>query len=137
MEQKIVKALDFKLTVPTGYVFLVRYLRVTKASELTRAVANYYMERTLQDYEFIQYRPSLVASAAVCLALNNPQIRIEEKSTGQKPGIVSITYCAVIICVLSLTLICRRMILLSTRGTPETRYIQSLVRLLRLLEQKL
>ena len=138
MEQSIVRALEFKLTVPTGYVFLVRYLRLTKASELTRAAANYYMERTLQDYEFIQYRPSLVASAAVCLALNNPQVRIEENLTGQKPGIVShISLCCGQYVVLSLTPVSRRMTLLSIRGTHKTKYFQSLVRLLRKLEQKL
>ena len=90
MEQTIVKALEFKLTVPNGYPFLVRYLRITKASELARAAANYYMESTLQDYEFVQYRPSLVASAAVCLALNNPQVRQDQDETGQRLGIVSV-----------------------------------------------
>lgn len=87
MEQKIVNTLQFKLTVPTAYPFLVRYLQVTKASELTGAAATYYMERTLQDYDFVQHRPSLVAAAAVCLALNNPQVRTAENATGRKPGI--------------------------------------------------
>jgi hypothetical protein len=91
MEQKIVNTLQFKLTVPTAYPFLVRYLQVTKASELTGAAATYYMERTLQDYDFVQHRPSLVAAAAVCLALNNPQVRTAENATGRKPGIVSIS----------------------------------------------
>eukprot|EP00546_Thalassionema_frauenfeldii_P009980 CAMPEP_0178922998 /NCGR_PEP_ID=MMETSP0786-20121207/16473_1 /TAXON_ID=186022 /ORGANISM="Thalassionema frauenfeldii, Strain CCMP 1798" /LENGTH=492 /DNA_ID=CAMNT_0020597441 /DNA_START=110 /DNA_END=1588 /DNA_ORIENTATION=- len=74
MEQDIVNALEFKLTVPTGFSFLVRYLFVLQASDLAKAAANYYMERTLQEYEFIVYRQSLVAAAAVCLALNNPHI---------------------------------------------------------------
>ena len=89
MEQTIVQALEFKLTVPTGYPFLVRYLRITKASALASAAANYYMEITLQHYEFVAYRPSLVASAAVCLALNNPQVREEECARGENPGVVS------------------------------------------------
>jgi cyclin B len=87
MEQNIVEKLDFKLTVPTGHPFLVRYLLVVQASELAKAAANYYMERTLQEYEFLQYRPSLVAAAAVCLALNNPQIRSKDNAEGPKPGI--------------------------------------------------
>jgi len=87
MEQDIVNALQFKLTVPTGYSFLVRYLFVLKASDLAKAAANYYMERTLQEYEFIAYRQSLVAAAAVCLALNNPHIRAADRKGKRKLGI--------------------------------------------------
>lgn len=89
MEQTIVKTLEFKLTVPTGYPFLVRYLRITKASELAVAAANYYMESTLQVYEFVQYRASLVASAAVCLAWNHRRVRRDERAIGKKIGVVS------------------------------------------------
>jgi hypothetical protein len=91
MEQDIVKTLKFKLTVPTAYPFLTRFLLVTKSSsEVVESAALYYMERTLQEYEFIQYRPSLVAAAAVCLALNNPQVRATDGTMkGNKPGIVS------------------------------------------------
>jgi hypothetical protein len=91
MEQDIVKTLKFKLTVPTAYPFLNRFLLVTKSSsDVVESAALYYMERTLQEYEFIQYRPSLVAAAAVCLALNHPQVRAADGTRdGDKPGIVS------------------------------------------------
>jgi len=87
MEQDIVRTLEFKLTAPTGYKFLVRYLFVLNVSDITKAAANYYMERTLQEYHFISIRPSLIAAAAVCLALNNHQICNAERGLGNKPGI--------------------------------------------------
>jgi cyclin B len=87
MEQDIVRSLEFKMTVPTAYPFLARFLHLTKASELTSFAANYYLERCLQEYDLLKYRPSLVAATAVCLALNNSDIRTEEGATGKFPGI--------------------------------------------------
>jgi cyclin B len=95
MEQDIVRSLEFKMTVPTAYPFLARFLHLTKASELTSFAANYYLERCLQEYDLLKYRPSLVAATAVCLALNNSDIRTEEGATGKFPGIVSIDYALV------------------------------------------
>ena len=96
MEQDIVRSLEFKMTVPTAYPFLARFLHLTKASELTSLAANYYLERCLQEYDLLKYRPSLVAATAVCLALNNADIRTEEGATGKFPGIVSIDYALVL-----------------------------------------
>jgi cyclin B len=89
MEQDIVRNLEFKMTVPTAYPFLLRFLLITKATEVMGAAAHYYLERSLQEYQFLKYRPSLVAASAVCLALNNPDIRDDEGETGASPGIVS------------------------------------------------
>jgi len=89
MEQDIVRTLKFKLTAPTGYKFLVRYLFVLNVSDIMKAAANYYMERTLQEYHFISFRPSLVAAGAVCLAINNPQICTDENAINKNPGVVS------------------------------------------------
>ena len=90
MEQDIVRHLEFKMTVPTAHPFLVRFLLITKATEVMRSAANYYLERSLQEYEFLKFRPSLVAASAVCLALNNPDIRDDEGETEPPPGIVSL-----------------------------------------------
>jgi len=78
MEQDILNRLRFKITVPTPYPFLQRFLTLTKASQLTRFAAQYYTERTLQEYDVLKFRPSLVCAAAVILALNNPAIAIKE-----------------------------------------------------------
>jgi hypothetical protein len=90
MEQSILKELDWKISVPTAYPFLHRFLSITGASEMTRHAANFYMERSLQEHDLLNYRPSLVCAAAVVLALNNPAIALHEKDYGrQMPGMVS------------------------------------------------
>lgn len=89
MEQDIVGRLKFELTVPTAYPFLTRFLLITKAKRMVKVAAHYYVERTLQEYIFVRYRPSLVATAAVCLALNNPEIRACDQLPGPGPGVVS------------------------------------------------
>lgn len=74
MEASIAKVLEFRITVPTGYPFLHRFLHITKATRVMRNLANFYMERMLQEYSTLKYRPSLVAAAAVSLAMNNPDV---------------------------------------------------------------
>jgi len=37
--------------------------------------SKYYLERMLQEHDSLDYRPSLIAAAAVCLAINHPNIR--------------------------------------------------------------
>jgi len=82
MEQDIVHKLRFKMTVPTAYPFLQRFLNLVDASPLTRHAANYYMERTLQEHDMLSFKPSMVAISAVVLALNNPDIRDSSTSLG-------------------------------------------------------
>jgi hypothetical protein len=74
MELLIVKVLDYRLTIPTGYAFLQRFLYITEASSIASNLATFYMERMLLDYEALELRPSHVAAAAVTLALNNPDL---------------------------------------------------------------
>lgn len=91
MEQDILKVLDWKISVPTAYPFLDRFLCLTEASELTKHAASYYLERTLQEHCFLQFRPSVVTASAVILALNNPDIRVIEKDLDRElPGFVSV-----------------------------------------------
>jgi hypothetical protein len=78
------------MTVPTGHPFLVRYLHIIKATKLMKNLASYYMERMLQEYSTLSYRPSLVAAAAVCLAMNNPDVlEYESAEEDSAPGVVS------------------------------------------------
>lgn len=90
MEQTILRVLNWKISLPTAYPFLDRFLGLTKASELTRYAAQYYMERTLQEHDLLKYRPSMVCAAAVTLALNNPDVAIQEEDYHREgPGLVS------------------------------------------------
>lgn len=87
MEADIVRTLAFILTVPTGHPFLQRFLHIVKATSLVRNLANYYMERMLQEHAALEYRPSLLAAAAVCLAHNNPtRIEREECNLDGQPN---------------------------------------------------
>lgn len=72
MEADIVKTLQFRLTVPTGFPFLTRFLHVSEASSLVKHLSSYYMERMLQEHSALEYKPSLLAATAVSLALFNP-----------------------------------------------------------------
>jgi hypothetical protein len=88
MENEILTKLCFKISVSTGHPFLQRFLFITNATTTMKFAANYYMERVLQEHEFLAFRPSIIAAAAVCLALNHPGIRENDSLTVENPGVV-------------------------------------------------
>jgi len=90
METAILNNLEFKISVPTGHPFLHRFLFITQATELVSIAATYYMERVLQEHDFLAFRPSVIAAAAVCLALNHPEIRQGDNLSEDGPGMVRI-----------------------------------------------
>jgi len=91
MEQDMLHRLRFKITVPTAYPFILRFLNITKASSVARYAAHYYMERTLQEHDLLLHRPSLVCAASVVLALNNPDIIAKESTSNrERPGVPKI-----------------------------------------------
>jgi hypothetical protein len=69
MEGQLLNVLDFKLTFPTHFVFLTRWTRVANADKRQKLFASYCVERTLQEYAFLKYKPSLVAAAGLYLAM--------------------------------------------------------------------
>jgi len=69
MEILILNTLNFDLTAATAKVFLRRYLKAASADLTLAFLSSYLAELSLQEYSFIQYPPSLVAAAAVFLAL--------------------------------------------------------------------
>lgn len=81
MEQEILGTLHYRISVPTAYPFLLRFLTLSKASTLTRYAANYYMERTLQEHDLLRFRPSILSATSVVLALSNPNIMSKEKTS--------------------------------------------------------
>lgn len=88
MEQSILRVLEWKISLPTAFPFLDRFLSLTKASPMTRHAATYYMERTLQEHDMLVFRPSMVVAASVILALNNPAIRLNEEDYDRElPGL--------------------------------------------------
>lgn len=84
MEQEMLGRLSYRISVPTAYPFIQRFLALAKASPLVRAAANYYVERTLQEHDLLQFRPSVLAATAVILALNNPDISRRDIKTSSE-----------------------------------------------------
>jgi len=71
MEGTMLNALGFAVTFPTQYVFLQRYMRVGLLDKRQKLLASYCVERTLQEYAFVKYKPSLVAAASVLVAMES------------------------------------------------------------------
>jgi len=69
MEERILKLLNFQVTMPTTYGFLQRFLTIVSGGQLCQPRAEYYAERALQEYDIIKIKPSLVAAASVYVAL--------------------------------------------------------------------
>jgi len=69
METDVLSALEFSLTVATIKNFLRRFLKAAFAKDTTHMLANFLCELSLHEYTFMKFLPSVVAAAAVYLAL--------------------------------------------------------------------
>ena len=67
-ERKILRLLDYELTVPTSLRFYERYSRICKFDEYTFNIGLFLIELSLVDYGFLKYKPSTLAGAAVYLS---------------------------------------------------------------------
>lgn len=68
MESIMLNTLGFYLTVPTAFRFGERYSKVSGVGEQGQHLINYFMELTMQDSNFLQYKPSEIAAASTFLA---------------------------------------------------------------------
>jgi len=68
MEGEVLNALKFNLTTPSPYTFLRRYMKVACSSARTQHFATFLIERSLQEYEMLQFCPSKIAAAALYIA---------------------------------------------------------------------
>lgn len=74
MEISLVKIIGFNLGIPISYRFLRRYARCAKITMNVLTLARYILEFSLMEYETVTLRDSLLASAALYLALRMKQI---------------------------------------------------------------
>ena len=86
LEEKVLTKLDFRLAVPTVIDFLNTFVeRIHELNPSWPAIgtdvhlARYFAELSLQDSNFIQNMPSLVAAAAVVLALHYTHRKVVEE----------------------------------------------------------
>jgi len=69
MEATMLNTLEFRITVPTSYVFLNRFLKAAGADARTTQLATFLVERSLQEYKMLTHAPSMVAAAGVNMAM--------------------------------------------------------------------
>merc|ERR1712179_125697 len=68
MESIMLNTLGFHLTVPSSLRFGERFSKVSGLTERQVHLVHYLMELTCQEYKFLKYLPSVIASSAVYLA---------------------------------------------------------------------
>ncbi|KDR12455.1 G2/mitotic-specific cyclin-B [Zootermopsis nevadensis] len=69
MEKTIVRTLDFSFSRPLPLHFLRRYSKAARALPVNHAMAKYFLELSLVDYDMCHYDPSLISAAALYLSL--------------------------------------------------------------------
>ncbi|KAF7267167.1 hypothetical protein GWI33_019574 [Rhynchophorus ferrugineus] len=74
MESNLLKVIGFNLGIPISYRFLRRYARCAKVTMPVLTLARFILEFSLMDYETIALRDSLMASAALYLALKMKKV---------------------------------------------------------------
>uniref|UniRef100_A0ACD5VDZ9 Uncharacterized protein n=3 Tax=Avena sativa TaxID=4498 RepID=A0ACD5VDZ9_AVESA len=67
-EKSILNKLQWNLTVPTMYMFIVRYLKAAMGDRKLENMAFFYAELSLVQYTMLLYAPSVTAAAAVYAA---------------------------------------------------------------------
>jgi Cyclin, C-terminal domain len=70
MEERILKDIEYNLTVPTAYYFLVRFLKAAHSNQEMIHIANMILDSTLLSFAGLtcKYLPSQLAAGAVMAA---------------------------------------------------------------------
>lgn len=74
-ETEILEALNYQISKPNAFPFLQRFLFVCGASKAACYTASYFLDRVIQLHSSLRFRSSLVAAAAVALAVTHPDVR--------------------------------------------------------------
>ena len=105
LEYEVLRTLEFNVTTPSAFRFLERYAKLIDADSKTFNLAWYLIELPLIEYKMLKYKPSLISSAALFVALkiqkkqfrwnehmnnlNNFSLRNNRRSNFQKPSITT------------------------------------------------
>ncbi len=73
MEYHILSTLDFNFTFPTALRFLEGYMKIVGEDRDTMYYALFLIELALIDIRMLQYKPSIIAAAALSLAFKEQQ----------------------------------------------------------------
>ncbi|KAL3321769.1 hypothetical protein AABB24_039403 [Solanum stoloniferum] len=65
MEKLMINTLQFKLSVPTTYVFMKRFLKAAQSDKKVELLSFFMTELCLVEYETLRFPPSMLAAAAI------------------------------------------------------------------------
>lgn len=68
-QYKMLKTLEFQTNHCSSYRFLLRYWKMSESEPFILNMARYLLELSLVEYRMLVHRPSVLASAALYLAL--------------------------------------------------------------------
>ncbi|MFS8016720.1 putative cyclin domain-containing protein [Helianthus anomalus] len=68
MENLMLHTLEFKISFPTPYVFLKRYLKAGQSDSKLDQLSSFLMDLCLVEYETVKFTPSLLAAACIYTA---------------------------------------------------------------------
>ncbi|KAF4320625.1 hypothetical protein BBO99_00004794 [Phytophthora kernoviae] len=69
MEEKMLAAIGYRVTFPTAFQFMKRFLKASRTcDDRVEHFAHYIVDRCLQEYKLIKYMPSKIAASAVHIA---------------------------------------------------------------------
>ncbi|XP_005411411.1 PREDICTED: G2/mitotic-specific cyclin-B3 isoform X2 [Chinchilla lanigera] len=75
MEMKILRTLQFDISIPVAYHFLRRYAMCLEVSMTTLTLSRFICEMTLQKYDYVHIRASKLAAASFLLALHMKKLK--------------------------------------------------------------
>ncbi|KAG6387693.1 hypothetical protein SASPL_152885 [Salvia splendens] len=68
MEKLMLNTLQFNMSTPTAYVFMLRFLKAAKSDSRLELLSYFLIELCLVEYEMLKYPPSFLAAAAIYTA---------------------------------------------------------------------
>ena len=69
LEQKMLNVLCFNITTPSSFRFLERYFKISESQEKVFSLSQYLLELGLNEYKLLKHSQSMMASAALFLAM--------------------------------------------------------------------
>jgi G2/mitotic-specific cyclin-B, other len=75
MEMQMLHTLDFEVNFTSSFRFLERFVKVAKVDPILVHLSRYFLELSLVNYHMLKYSQSLLASAALYLAMKMAKIQ--------------------------------------------------------------
>jgi len=84
-ELDMLRVLDFDINIPISYRYLRRYAKCIGMDMKSMTVARFYLELTLQEYQFVTESQSKLAAAALWITLSTLGYMSETRTRSQSP----------------------------------------------------